>query len=136
MKCVQRVERRGTLLLAVLACLTLCATLVTFWLRLIAIERQQVRNYQSAMQAELFADAALTRARLRAQSDPDYVGETWRPATHTPASPQATITVVPAAEGSTSRRLEVSAEILVGSTSQARRTRTQSITIPAKEPAP
>ncbi len=128
-------QRRGTLLLAVLACLTLCAMLLTFWLRLIALERRQVRSYQSAMQTELLADAAVTRALLRVQASADYTGETWQPATDSVAASQVKITVAPAGEGSTSRQLEVSAEMGVGSNLFVRRSRAQSITIPAEEPA-
>jgi len=130
------IHRRGTLLLAVLACLTLCAMLLTYWLRLIAIERSQVRSHQSAMQTELLADAALSRAKLRAQADPEYSGETWQPAADSLTAPQAKITVTPAGEGSNSRRLEISAEIGAGARQFVRRTRTQSIIIPGEEPAP
>jgi hypothetical protein len=129
-------QRHGTLLLAVLACLTVCAMLLTFWLRLIAIERRQVRSNQSAMQTELLADAAVTRAVRRVQADADYTGETWRPATDSLAASQVIITVAPAGEGSASRQLEVSAEIGVGSNLFVRRSRAQPITIPAEEPAP
>lgn len=129
-------QRRGTLLLAVLACLTLCAMLLTFWLRLIALERRQVRSYQSAMQTELLADAALARAKVQIQADAAYSGENWQPGTDELAAFQATITVAPADEVSTSRRLDVTAEIGVGPKLFVRRTRAQSITIPAEEPAP
>ena len=143
-------ERHGTLLLAVLACLTLCAMLLTFWLRLIAMERRQVRSYQSALQAELLVDAALARAKVRADTDPTYVGETWQPTADTLVSPRATITVVPAGEGAESRELTVAAELGTGSKQFVRRTRKLSIPLsasptpppatpnqtPAEEPAP
>lgn len=127
--------RRGMLLIAVLACLTLSAMLLTYWLRLIAIERRQVRQFQTATQAELLADAALARGKLKAQADASYTGETWKPASGGPAAAEATIVVVPGSEGSETRQVNVSAEIASGTKNTVRRTRTQPISIKAEEPA-
>lgn len=150
MKRSDAIHRRGTLLLAVLACLTLCAMLLTYWLRLISIERSQVRSYQAAMQTELLADAALARAEARAGADPAYTGDTWQPAADTLASPRATITITPPAESAETRELTVVAELGAGSQQVVRRTRKASIPnaaaatpppattapTPAEEPAP
>jgi type II secretory pathway component PulK len=71
--------RRGIMVLAVLFSLTVLAMLTVVWLRLIAAERQYLKQQLGAQQAELLALSALDRAEARLAADADYAGETWTP---------------------------------------------------------
>ena len=71
-------RRPGVLLICVLVCLTMVMMLFAATIRMIFLERQQVRAQENRLQAELLADSGLERATSQLAGNPEYVGEAWR----------------------------------------------------------
>jgi Tfp pilus assembly protein PilX len=134
-----RTNRRATLVVSVLACLTLIMLLAGSWLRVVAMERRQLAAQHNRMQAEYVADAALARAAARLASDPAYDGETMHASGESLASAAgAAVTIrVRSIEGDPHARLvTVSAEFPAGSRDRAVRSIEQQIHLATKEPRP
>lgn len=129
-------HRRGVLILAVLAGLALAASLLAVWLKLLALERQEVRGQQVRMQAEYLAAAALSRAETRLATDPDYTGETWQvPADVllTSTAAEVTIAVQSPDDDPRARRIEVSAHLAGAGPAQTVRSQHRQITLPEEQ---
>lgn len=132
-------RRRATLVAAVLVCLTLVTVLFGVWLKLLSVERCQVRNRQGAMQAEYLAEAGLSRAMARLATDAAYAGEVWQPSadslgTKLPA--KVTISVAAAADDPRTRAISVAAEYPETGPQRAQRSRQQTIQLPIQEQKP
>jgi Tfp pilus assembly protein PilX len=76
----QRRPRRGAVLLVVLVCLFALGAIGASLLRLAVTEQRTSKLAQRQLQAEWLAAAGLRRAALRAQAEPAWKAETWRPA--------------------------------------------------------
>jgi len=71
-------KRSAVLLMCVLVCLSVVMMLFAASVRLVLLEREQVRAQENRVQAEYLADSALERATALLASNSEYVGETWQ----------------------------------------------------------
>jgi type II secretory pathway component PulK len=136
---MQTCSRRGILILAVLACLTLVTILAGVWLRMLTLERQQARSQQFSLQAEYLADSAMRRATAKLAANGDYRGETWEPSADElglaiPA--KVTIEVETDKDDPQGRSIRISAELAGKGPNQALRRKQQTILLSTKEPTP
>lgn len=132
-------RRRGLLILAVLACLTLVAVLAGVWLRLLALERQQARSQQSTLQAEYLANSALDRATAQLAVSAEYRGETWEPSADAlglPLPAKVTIEVEPEKNNPQARSIRISAQLAGNGPNRVLRRKQQTILLSTKEPTP
>ena len=132
-------RRRATLVVAVLVCLTLVTVLAGVWMKLLAVERRQVRNQQEAMQAEYLAEAGLARAIRALESDAAYAGEVWQPSAESlgaKTSAQVTITVAASPDAPSARAISVAAAFPETGPHRALRSVQQTIQLPIQEPTP
>jgi len=132
-------QRRGTLLIAVLACLTLVILLAAAWMKGIALERQQVRAQQNAMQAEYLARSALGRAAARLALDADYAGEMWKVGAEALAGRgEAVVAIQVDADRDDPRARVIRATAQFGTSVQARAQRSKQlkINLPTQEQTP
>lgn len=131
-------HRRAMLVLSVLACLTLVMLLMAAWLRIVGLERQQLRAQQNRMQAEYLANSALSRAAARLAADPDYDGETISASAESLAAiagATVTIRVETEPDDPQARRVTAAAQVPAAGPRAALRTKQQRILLPTKEPA-
>jgi type II secretory pathway component PulK len=136
---MQTCPRRGILILAVLACLTLVTILAGVWLRMLTLERQQARSQQFTLQAEYLADSAMRRATAKLAANSDYRGETWQPSAEglglaIPA--KVTIEVETDKDNPQTRSIRISAELAGKGPNQVLRRKQQTIPLSTKEPTP
>lgn len=71
-------RRRGSLLVAVLACLLMVGLTSAALVRWMTLHQRQLRSVQWRQQSLWLAESGLSRARQRLTADAEYVGETWR----------------------------------------------------------
>ena len=119
-------RRRGTLLVAVLVSLSLLMMLFAVWLRTVGLERRQVRDQQSRIQAEYLAEAAIGRAVSQLAVSPDYQGELWRiPAESLGGRGSATVEIVisPVVDQPRSRSIRAVADFPSEGIGRARRSK-------------
>jgi len=131
-------DRRALLVLSVLACLTLVMLLAAAWLRIIVLERQQLRAQQNRLQAEYLAQSALSRAAARLAANPDYDGETFRVSAESlGAGSPATVTIrLEAGDDPQARLVTASAQVPADGRDRAQRSIQQRIPLLKKEKAP
>jgi hypothetical protein len=70
--------RPGTVVVAVMICLTVAMTLTGAWMKLLAVERREIRSQHARAQASWLAESGLQRAASRLRSNHEYRGEVWR----------------------------------------------------------
>ena len=75
-----RRRRRGALMICVLACLVVVASLIGLIAKDALAARRETRIRMQMHQTQRLLDAGILRAAKQAQQDPDYKGETWQPA--------------------------------------------------------
>ena len=139
MQSIKNHRRRGILILAVLGCLTLATVLAAVWLRMLAIERQQARSQQAALQAEYLANSALRRATAQLAASAEYRGETWEPSADALglAMPAKVVIAVEPDQGNPqARSLRVAAELAGNGPNQVLRRKQRTILLSSKEPTP
>lgn len=79
LKSVRRcADRRGVVLVCVLACLTVASTITLLSLSSSMRHRRHLRSHWQLEQTVWLLDAGYHRALKKSQQDPDYRGETWR----------------------------------------------------------
>ncbi|QEG02487.1 hypothetical protein Mal15_66080 [Stieleria maiorica] len=72
-------RRRGTLMIGVLACLVVVASLIGLIAKDALAARRETRLRLQLHQTQRLLDAGILRAAIRSQQDSDYTGETWQP---------------------------------------------------------
>ncbi|MCA9186371.1 MAG: hypothetical protein R3E01_33780 [Pirellulaceae bacterium] len=70
-------RRQGVVLVLVLICLTIVVAILTTMIGKSLRIRRQLLTERDARQAELWLDAALTRAVFQLRSDEHFAGESW-----------------------------------------------------------
>jgi hypothetical protein len=106
-------KRRGLTAAAVLVCLMVVTLVSGVLVKLGVAYRDQIRNQERRLQAELLAESGVDRAFARLAAKPDYTGERWeisaealgQPAALAPEKgPSAVVTIRvdrPSAQGET-----------------------------------
>lgn len=79
----QHRRRRAVTMIVALAALLAVTLTGGQLLRSLARAHRQARQHQWNLQALWLADGGLARAAAQLQANPDYAGETWRPAVAT-----------------------------------------------------
>ncbi len=139
MKSPRRKDRRAMLVVSILACMTLVMLLMAGWLKIVALERQQLRGQQNRMQAEYLVNSALSRAAARLAADPSYDGETLSiNAESLAASAPATLTirVETAGDDPRARLVTASAQVPAAGRDLALRSKQRRILLSPKEQTP
>ncbi|WP_182869001.1 hypothetical protein [Stieleria mannarensis] len=72
-------RRRGTLMVGVLACLVVVASLIGLIAKDALAARRETRLRLQLHQTQRLLDAGILRAAIRTKQAPDYTGETWQP---------------------------------------------------------
>jgi len=94
-KVAQRSVRRGAILALALACLLAVILFGGTMLRQLMQEMRASRATHQQHQASWLAQAGIDRAAAKLKEDPEYTGETWRPADDAFPDPrQAEVTIV------------------------------------------
>jgi len=133
MKATNR-RRPGVLIFAVLATLALAATLCGVWLKILLLERNQVRQQEALVQAQYLADAALARAEVRLAANPAFAGETWEiSAAALGSQAPATVTIATAQPDETSRRIRARVAWSTSPSTTIARTAERNVNLPAAE---
>jgi type II secretory pathway component PulK len=70
-------NRRGTILVVILVCFIVAATIFTLLVKSAVSERKTMETHLWSAQAQWLAEAALERAAARLAADANYTGETW-----------------------------------------------------------
>lgn len=78
MRTPSRDDRRGTVLVMVVACLVVASMMLVAVARQAALARRSAQAGQRSLQAQWLAEAGVERAVARWAADPAYAGETWR----------------------------------------------------------
>jgi len=135
----QRAPRTGSILIAVLAVLTLIMMLLGVWLKNLAMGRQEIRQQQHSVQADYLVQSAVNRAKARLHADQAYAGENWQIepgalAGKEPAS--VSIKVEPVADRPQERLVEAMVQLPSQGPGRTQRTQKSKITLPAKEMSP
>jgi Tfp pilus assembly protein PilX len=139
MKPASHKRRRATLVITVLACLALVMLLSTAWLKVVGLERRQLRSQQDRVQAEYLAASGVARAVSRLAADPTYRGETFTASAELLAAgaPGAvTIRVEAAADDPQARLIAVSARVPATGATPAERSRKHRMQLTSQEPSP
>jgi len=135
----RRQRRSGSLLIPVMAVLTLLMMLLGVWLKNLAMGRQEIRQQQHQVQADYLVQSAVNRATARLHADAAYAGETWQiePQALSGNDPVSVIIKVESVADRPQERL-VQARVQLPSQGPARTQRTQKtkITLPVKETSP
>lgn len=71
-------SRRGTVVVCVLACMLVAASLAAATTHAALRWRRSIRIDHQMRQTELLLDAGILRAAKQLRANPDYQGETWR----------------------------------------------------------
>jgi Tfp pilus assembly protein PilX len=71
------VPRRGAVLVVIIVCFVVAATLFVLLATSAVAERRAAETRQWSLQAQWLAEAALERAAARLDKDAKYEGETW-----------------------------------------------------------
>jgi type II secretory pathway component PulK len=71
-------QRRGAILILVLACLAIAAAMSVVIMGQILAERRAVQLNHRRLQAAWLAEAGVERAAARLAADPKYTGENWK----------------------------------------------------------
>ncbi|MCO8124229.1 hypothetical protein NHH03_20975 [Stieleria sp. TO1_6] len=72
-------RRRGSLMVCVLACLMIVASLVGLLVKDAVAARQETKLRLQLLQTERLLDAGILRSAKQIQRDGEYNGETWQP---------------------------------------------------------
>ena len=72
-------RRRGTIVLAVLACLAVVSVLLSLLVRDALKARRETKLRHQVSQTDRLLDAGILRATNQKKRDADYEGETWSP---------------------------------------------------------
>jgi hypothetical protein len=87
-------SRRGAILVVILVCFVIAATLFVVLARSAISQRRAAETRYWNLQAQWLGEAALERAAARSATDPKYDGETWRvPAAEFAASQGGTVKI-------------------------------------------
>ncbi len=70
-------ERRGMILILILACIAIAALLLITGVRLALTSHRVTRSLGWSLQAQWLAESGLERAAARLAADAEYSGETW-----------------------------------------------------------
>ena len=103
-----RLNRRGYILVAVLACMSLVLALTLAALQTALRMRREVTMQHLVSQTSLLCETGIARAAYR-QQDPDYLGESWRPLLTELPGKQAEVTIVFLERSSTRTKVQVTA---------------------------
>lgn len=79
MTCRIHRKRRGTIMVAVLACLAVVSLLLALLVRDSLAARHETKRRHQLHQTARLLDAGILRATLQKKRDTDYDGETWNP---------------------------------------------------------
>src|SRR5687768_7861668 len=118
-------ERRGAVMVAVLAALGLALALSVAMLQASAFERRLVRRQAWQGQADWLAEAALRRAAARLAEEPAWPGETWTVPPGDLGGPhggQVTIAVTEVADQPGRRQVRIRADYPIAADLPARST--------------
>ena len=131
-------SRRGTVLVGVLACLSVVIAMVMVTVQSSLRGRKQVRQQRQLVQTELLCEAGVKRAIQQWTKSPNYVGEQWTPRLRgTPfESAVVSISVRPLADKPDFARAEVTASLASSETSVDRMQRSHSFEIKLPKPSP
>jgi type II secretory pathway component PulK len=135
----RKFRRRAMLVVSVLVSLALVMMLMAAWLKVIALERQQLRAQQNRMQAEYLANSAMSRAAARLAANPDYDGETITASAESLAASapaNVTIEVETPADDPQARLITVSARFPSAGPHGVLRSKQQRTLVSTKEPVP
>jgi len=104
--------RRGTLVVCVLVCLLIAASLVGATTHAALRWRRNTRLVHQMRQTDLLLDAGILRAAKQLRQADDYQGETWRPSRESVGfdSPTVEIRVIPGEDGA-AREVQVTAQL-------------------------
>lgn len=103
-----RLNRRGYILVAVLACMSLVLALTLAALQTALRMRREVTMQHLVSQTSLLCETGIARAAYR-QQDPDYLGESWRPLLTELPGKQAEVTIVFLERSPTRTKVQVTA---------------------------
>ena len=103
-----RLNRRGYILVAVLACMSLVLALTLAALQTALRMRREVTMQHLISQTSLLCETGIARAAYR-QQDPDYLGESWRPLLTELPGKQAEVTIVFLERSPTRTKVQVTA---------------------------
>ena len=103
-----RLNRRGYILVAVLACMSLVLALTLAALQTALRMRREVTMQHLVSQTSLLCETGIARATYR-QQDPDYLGESWRPLLTELPGKQAEVTIVFLERSPTRTKVQVTA---------------------------
>jgi Tfp pilus assembly protein PilX len=129
--------RRGGMLIIVLVCLIVAATILASVLKLAGSYRRDQAAEQNRAQADWLAESALERAVSRLQKDAAYSGEIWKVGPEELQRQQAgevTIRVESDRQMPEARRIVIVAEFPADSATPARRTKEQTVSMPTPKP--
>jgi len=121
-----------------MGCLLLVTILSAAWLRMLSVERGQVRTQESTVRVRYLAESGIARAAKQLQSNANYPGETWEPVIderEKSSTAKVTISVKPIQDKPLLREVAVTAELGAGA-NKASRSKRQIIQLPAEEPMP
>ncbi len=103
-------KRGGTMLVAVLACLSLVLALTLAALQTALRMRREVLKQHLLSQTALLCENGLARAAVR-HRNADYSGETWKPAMPELSGKQAEVSIVFVERGPTGDKVQITAII-------------------------
>ena len=105
-------HRRGTLVVCVLACLLVAASLAGATTHAALQWRRSIRLDHQMRQTELLLDAGILRAAKRIRESDDYRGETWRPSRQSVGFDSPVVEIrVEDDDNQATRRIEVIAQL-------------------------
>ena len=72
-------SRRGSLMIGVLACMAVVASLVGLIAKDAVAARRETKLRFQLQQTDRLLDAGILRSAMQTKRDPDYDGESWKP---------------------------------------------------------
>lgn len=130
-------ERSGVVLVPVLVCLMIVASLAASLLRSGFVRRDQARAEAVRLQADWLAESGLERAATALRRDPGYLGETWKLSADDLGGqgPGEVLIAVEPAPGATGRRIVRARAIYpADAIRSARRTKQVTLDLAANRP--
>lgn len=71
-------RRSGFVIAMALICLTVALLILIVVVQRVLISHQQILRQQKQMQSQQIAESAVSLARVKLKSDPEYMGEQWK----------------------------------------------------------
>ena len=119
-----RKQKRGAVLVCVVACLAVATLLLAGMLKKTVLTKQQIRTERYLRQAEWLVQAGAERAAFRLASNAEYTGELWSLAADAIVGTDPGVVRISVSGASTDRaNVRVIAEYPSGSVASIRRTR-------------